>query len=638
MGKSITICTGVIVVGAVMASLLIQRRDQARQRENNALLRQQENQLAKLATENQRLSNLVVQTRTNSVLRPDDPTAELAHLRAKVEALRQQTNQLAELPRQLAEKRLLAGAQAFYSGDFNLLEHNRESAITMAGGPRATGKLNDARALTAALRKYADEHQGEFPLNLDQVGAYLPKALEADSPPWANAPPTATKDFEIVYQGSLDKLQGIPRGTVAVIRDQQTWEGPDGKMMRVYGMADGVGQTVGSDDNFQSWEAKHIISPLKARQSGRQRSAADYFTAERSLPWWAVMFSIVATETSTLTVISVPGVAYLGSFSFVELAVGYLIGRILVAFVLLPLYFRGGFVSAYQYLGQRFGRQVQALASVTFLITRLLAEGVRLFAGAIPIKLLLAEFGVNINYFVIVLAITAVTVAYTYVGGIKAVVWTDFLQMALYLAGAVVCIVVLLGQVGLGGLGTAYQAGKLTVFNFDAPILTSPYAFVTAIVGGALLTMGSHGSDQLIAQRVLSCRSLSDGRKAMIGSAVAVGIQFALFSLVGALLWVASNGASLQQLGLRSDQIFGDFILRGLPVGLSGLLVAGILAAIATNVSYSNWYGFPCIYTASYMFIQFVGFICVGLVAGLLLGKTSQPIVDNRSPSAPATP
>jgi SSS family transporter len=327
------------------------------------------------------------------------------------------------------------------------------------------------------------------------------------------------------------------------------------------------------------------IAVIGLKLSGRQRSATDYFTGERSLPWWAVMFSIVATETSTLTVISVPGVAYLGSFSYVELAVGYLIGRTVVAFVLLPLYFRGGFVSAYQYLGLRFGRHVQALASVTFLVTRLLAEGVRLFAGAIPIKLLLAEFGVHVNYFVIVVAITAVTVAYTYVGGIKAVVWTDFLQMSLYVIGALVCIVVLLGRTGPGALGTAFQAGKLTVFNFDLPILTSPYAFVTAIVGGALLTMGSHGSDQLIAQRVLSCRSLSDGRKAMIGSAVAVGIQFALFSLVGALLWVADHGASLQRLGLSSDQIFGDFILRGLPMGLSGLLVAGILAATMGSLS-----------------------------------------------------
>jgi len=327
------------------------------------------------------------------------------------------------------------------------------------------------------------------------------------------------------------------------------------------------------------------IAVIGLKLSGRQRSASDYFTGERSLPWWAVMASIVATETSTLTVISVPGVAYAGSFSYVELAVGYLVGRVLVAFVLLPLYFRGGFVSAYQYLGERFGRNVEAIASVTFLVTRLLAEGVRLFAGAIPIKLLLAEFGLDVNYFLIILVITAVTVAYTYVGGMKAVVWTDLLQMALYLLGAVVCIVVLLRQVGVTGLGTAWDAGKLRVFQFDLPVLTSPYAFVTAVVGGALLTMGSHGSDQLIAQRVLSCRSLSDGRKAMIGSAIAVGVQFALFSLVGALLWVAAGGASLAQRGLTSDQVFPDFILRGLPMGLSGLLVAGILAATMGSLS-----------------------------------------------------
>ncbi|MDL5156693.1 sodium:solute symporter [Actinomycetospora termitidis] len=327
------------------------------------------------------------------------------------------------------------------------------------------------------------------------------------------------------------------------------------------------------------------IAVIGLKLSGRQRSATDYFTGERSLPWWAVMFSIVATETSTLTVISVPGVAYGGSFSYVELAVGYLVGRILVSFVLLPLYFRGGFVSAYQYLGERFGRHTQGLASLTFLVTRLLAEGVRLFAGAIPIKLLLAEFGLDVNYFVIVLAITAVTVAYTYVGGIKAVVWTDFLQMGLYLVGAVICVVVLTVQVGGGGWAAAWDAGKFTVFDFSKPILTSPYAFVTAIVGGALLTMGSHGSDQLIAQRVLSCRSLSDGRKAMIGSAVAIGVQFALFSLVGALLWARNGGAPLASLGLTSDQVFGEFILRDLPMGLSGLLVAGILAATMGSLS-----------------------------------------------------
>ncbi|WP_312030105.1 sodium:solute symporter [Actinomycetospora sp. TBRC 11914] len=327
------------------------------------------------------------------------------------------------------------------------------------------------------------------------------------------------------------------------------------------------------------------IAVVGLKLSGRQRSATDWFTGERSLPWWAVMFSIVATETSTLTVISVPGVAYGGSFSYVELAVGYLIGRVLVAFVLLPLYFRRDVVSAYQYLGQRFGRPTQGLASLTFLVTRLLAEGVRLFAGAIPIKLLLAELGLDVNYVVIVLVITAVTVAYTYVGGMKAVVWTDFLQMGLYVVGAVICVVVLATQVGAAGWAAAWEAGKFTVFDFAKPVLTSPYAFVTAVVGGALLTMGSHGSDQLIAQRVLSCRSLSDGRRAMIGSAAAIGVQFALFSLVGALLWARNGGAPLSALHLTSDQVFGEFILRDLPTGLSGLLVAGILAATMGSLS-----------------------------------------------------
>jgi len=179
------------------------------------------NQLAELAAEKQRLSNLVVQTRTNSATIPDNRTAgwaELAQLRAKVEALREQTNQLAELAKQLAENRRLAGVKFYSQGDFDLLEHNHESAITYAGGPRATGKLNDARALTAALRKFADEHQGEFPLNLDPLAPYLPKAMEADTPPWANVPLTGTNDFEIVYQGSQNDLTNVPPRTVALIR------------------------------------------------------------------------------------------------------------------------------------------------------------------------------------------------------------------------------------------------------------------------------------------------------------------------------------------------------------------------------------------------------------------------------------
>jgi len=299
-----------------------------------------------------------------------------------------------------------------------------------------------------------------------------------------------------------------------------------------------------------------------------------------------VCFSIVATETSTLTVISVPGVAYLGAFGFVELAIGYLLGRSLVAFVLLPLYMRGGFVSAYQYLHLRFGTGLQMVASVTFLITRLLAEGVRLFASSIPIKLLLDAMGVPTDYLTIIIVLTLVTLLYTYVGGIRAVIWTDAIQMSLYIGGAVACVLVLLHEVGFTGLDQAYAAGKFQVFNFTAPVLTSPFNWIAAIVGGGVFAMASHGTDQLMVQRVLACRTLSDGRRAMIGSAVMVGIQFALFSLVGALLWVHLGGKTIAQLGLRSsDDLFPRFILDELPPGLSGLLIAGILSATMGSLS-----------------------------------------------------
>ena len=328
------------------------------------------------------------------------------------------------------------------------------------------------------------------------------------------------------------------------------------------------------------------IAAIGLRLSGRQDTAAAYFVGKRDLPWWAVCFSIVATETSTLTVISVPGVAYLGAFGFVELAIGYLIGRSLVAFVLLPLYMRGGFVSAYQYLRQRFGAGLQGVASVTFLGTRLLAEGVRLFASAIPIKLLLDAIGLPVGYVSIIAAITLVTVLYTYVGGIRAVIWTDAIQMLLYVGGTVVCVLVLLHEVGTAGVGQAFAAGKFQVINVTAPMLTSPFNAVAAIVGGAVFTMASHGTDQLMVQRVLACRTLNEGRKAMIGSAVVVGIQFALFSMIGALLWVHLGGRTPAELGLRSsDDLFPRFILDELPPGLSGLMIAGILSATMGSLS-----------------------------------------------------
>jgi SSS family transporter len=328
------------------------------------------------------------------------------------------------------------------------------------------------------------------------------------------------------------------------------------------------------------------IAAVGLRLSGRQRSAAAYFVGEKDLPWWAVCFSVVATETSTLTVISVPGVAYMGAFGFVELAIGYIIGRSLVAAFLLPLYMRGGFVSAYQYLGQRFGDGLQGVASVTFLITRLLAEGVRLFASAIPIKLLLDAIGVPTDYVTIIAVLSAITVLYTFVGGIRAVIWTDAIQMTLYIGGAVVCVLVLLHQVGFASLGTAYDAGKFQVLNFAAPVLTSPFNWIAAIVGGAVFAMASHGTDQLMVQRILACKTLGDGRRAIIGSGVVVLIQFALFSLIGTLLWVHLNHQTPAQMGLASsDSLFPRFIIDELPPGISGLLIAGILSATMGSLS-----------------------------------------------------
>ncbi|MBC2869613.1 sodium:solute symporter [Streptomyces mexicanus] len=329
---------------------------------------------------------------------------------------------------------------------------------------------------------------------------------------------------------------------------------------------------------------------LGLRLSGRQRSAKEYFVGEGQMPWWTVCFSVVATETSVLTVISVPGGAY-GSQAFgnVELALGYVIGRVVVAALLIPLYKRGGFVSAYEYLGDRFGLRLQGLASVTFVATRLLAEGVRLFASAIPIKLLLDELGVGTGYRTIIVVITAVTVLYTYLGGIKAVIWTDALQMLLYLGGAVLAVAVLSGHVGTQGFSDALHSGHFKVFDTDftlSHVLTSSFALPTAILGGAVFAMASHGSDQLIVQRILSTRNLRDSQKAMIGSGVFITVQFAAFSLVGALLWAYNNGRSFTDLGLHSsDDLYPDFILHGLPVGVSGLLVAGILGAAMGSLS-----------------------------------------------------
>ncbi|CAN5568694.1 sodium:solute symporter [soil metagenome] len=323
----------------------------------------------------------------------------------------------------------------------------------------------------------------------------------------------------------------------------------------------------------------------------RQSTQTDYFLGGRDLPWWAVCFSVIATETSTLTVIGTPAIAYGGALTFLQLTAGFLIGRIVVSWLMLPRYFAGEQETAYAYLESRFGGSMRVTASITFLITRLLADGVRLFATAIPIRVIALAAGYDVSYFAIVAGVAVLTAAYTMIGGLKAVVWVDVVQMGIYVGGGLIAIIVMWAAAGPDTWSSLADAGKLTVVDLGGSwtaILTSPYALPTALLGGAVFSMASHGADQLVVQRLLACRSLGDGRKALIGSGIGVILQFALFLGVGLLLWVHYGGATPAELGLsRGDEIFPRFIIEGLPAGISGLLLAGILAAAMSTLSSS---------------------------------------------------
>ncbi len=311
----------------------------------------------------------------------------------------------------------------------------------------------------------------------------------------------------------------------------------------------------------------------------RQATAGDYFLGARDLPAWGIMLSIVATETSALTVISVPGVGARGDLTFLQIAFGYLLGRILVARWLLPGYFRGEQETAYARLETRFGVHTRRLLSVSFLATRFLADGVRIFAGAIPLALVT---GWEIGSAIVVMGV--VTMVYTWFGGLKAVVWADVIQLTVYIGGGLAALWVAWQLAGGPGaaLAMASEAGKLKLFEWDFS-LTVPYTFLGGLIGGAMLSAASHGTDHLIVQRLLATRSLGDAQRALVGSGVLVILQFLLFLLVGSAIWAAG----LAPEGMASDQIFPRFIIDQLPSGVSGLVIAGILAAAMSTISSS---------------------------------------------------
>ena len=311
-----------------------------------------------------------------------------------------------------------------------------------------------------------------------------------------------------------------------------------------------------------------------------QKRGTDYFLGNRELPWGAVMLSVVATETSTLTFLSIPGVAYMGTFAFLQLTFGYLAGRVAVSLLLLPAYFRGELTTAYALLEGRFGTGTRRFTSGIFMVTRLLADSVRLFATAIPLALVTGW-----PYPASIAVIGLLTLVYTYFGGIKAVVWVDALQMGLYLLGALLAGLALQSLVAGGWseiLSASLQAGKLQVLDWSLNPAV-PYTVWAGVLGGGFLTMASHGTDQLIVQRLLTCKDLRASQKALVGSALSVMVQFVLFLLVGLGLWVFYQGREFP----RSDEIFPLFIVQELPPGITGLLIAGIFASAMSSLSSS---------------------------------------------------
>jgi SSS family solute:Na+ symporter len=329
------------------------------------------------------------------------------------------------------------------------------------------------------------------------------------------------------------------------------------------------------------------INVLGAWIGRGQKDARDYFLGSHAMPWWAVMGSIVATETSALTFLSIPGDAYRTGFAFLQLVFGYVLGRIAVSFLLLPSYFRGELVTVYALLETRFGPAARRFTSLLFMVTRVMAAAVRLAVPAIPIALIL---GIPIWTAVVILA--GATALYTFLGGLKAVIWIDLIQVFVYLSGALLALGFLFTHLPGGFSGAlaanaaAGQPARLFHLEFD---LARPYTLWAGVLGGAFLTMASHGADQLIVQRLLACRGLKDAQKALIGSGFVILLQMSLFLSIGVMLFAFFHGKPIDALDANAfrapDEVFPTFIVRHLPGFVSAYLVAGIFSAAMCSES-----------------------------------------------------
>jgi solute:Na+ symporter, SSS family len=329
-----------------------------------------------------------------------------------------------------------------------------------------------------------------------------------------------------------------------------------------------------------------VITWFGSRFRSGQKSLRDYFLGGRTAPWWAIALSIVSAETSTLTIVGTPALAFTGNLGFLQIVLGYLVARVAIAVLFLPQYFRGEMYTAYELMRRRFGPRIGKLTASIFLVTRALAEGVRVFAISLVIAIILGTGEVASIVLIVVL-----TLFYTFEGGMTAVIWTDVVQMSLYILGAVVSFWVILGHIHGGWshvAALAGAAGKFQVFDFRfAPTMaffSRSYTFWAGLAGGCFLTMSSHGTDQLMVQRLLSASGERQSRTALFGSWVVIATQFTLFLLIGVLLWVYYQDGHFAP-PAKTDQIYPAFIWGNLPTGVAGLVMAAILAAAMANLS-----------------------------------------------------
>jgi len=315
---------------------------------------------------------------------------------------------------------------------------------------------------------------------------------------------------------------------------------------------------------FGSWFARY------------QKTTRDYFLTDRSVPWWAICFTIVATETSTLTFIGIPAQSYAGDMTFLQMAAGYVIGRVLVSMLFIPSYFRGELFTSYELLQRRFGPRVKTLSAVIFLVTRSLADGIRLFTTALVISIVTQ---VPVTWVVVILGVAMIV--YTMRGGVSAVIWTDVVQMFVYLAGAGAVAMALLGRIN-GGWGEVMRVGAETgrfVFIDASLDFTKAYTLWAGLLGGVALTLSTHGTDQYLVQRLLSARSQKEASTGLVLSGFLVFGQFILFLLIGVMLFTFYQQFPLTEPLGRADQILPIFVVNELRHGLAGFIVAAIVAA-----------------------------------------------------------